>query len=295
MRKAKLSLIASIAVGLLAITTAGVSTWAWFEANANATVSGTNNNSTLLVSKPDDYVFYSYRGNRTYDYVPENEGNDFDDDFIPITSDEALAAETDLTGIYPGQNLTFAIRITNIASASLKINKIKSNDSTMEGISRDRVVWQNTTKKINIGWAINIHSTFLTTTTGYSSYVNDPSTGSADKFLYDELDGVPAHSRANYLAASSTTDNVITLSTPIEIFNSSSLNGSGDTYIFYSVVFSNSNTTFFQEMASNSGSADEVDIPPSGAGARYFKKVTTGNSNCYGGLSFALTELELVM
>lgn len=294
--KMKLSLLASMGVSLLAVASASISTFAWFQAQADVTITASGASTTITVTKPDDYSFFAYKGNKLSSWTPNNT---FENDFIEITSAEILAQQTDLSGIYPGQKFTYAVKIENKTSANLKITKIKSNDTSMESISRARVVWQQTSTYINIGWAMNIYSTSVAATTPsyaqYSGFVSNPASGNEDMFKYDEFDTTQdedenyIYRRAYYLEGT-TSSNVVALKRPISIFSSSSL--SGTTYIFYSVVFSNEDTTYFKEMDGGSGTAEEIDIPKP-TGTRYFKKVTYGNSNCYSGLTFALTELKL--
>lgn len=302
MKKARASLIASVAIGLLAISTAGVSTYAWFQANASATINATSASTTITVSKPDDYTFYAYKGNKLDSW---DSSGTFNNDFVALTTSSLVNTYTSFEGIYPGKNMIFALSISSASSAEIEIRKIKSNDSNMEGLSQNRyVAGTSNGTLINIGWAIDIYSTCVSVTTStvpayanYSSFISDPSSGNEDQFLYDELSNDSAHHRATYLAASSTTNNVITLSNPISIFDENSLDPTKDTFIFYSVTFSNSNTTYFNEVSAateSSGTPTIIDIVPA-SGSRYFKKATAGNSNCYGGLSFALPELALLI
>ena len=237
--------------------------------------------------------------------MPEKDGNKFDDDFVPLdnnTQESTRAQFADFNGMYPGKAMTFAFKIENKSSASLSITKLTSNDSNMQGLvgtddqPQDRFVATTSEEElINVGWAINIYATTLVADTGYTSYVNDPSNEyqREDKFLYEGGITVSdeSHRRATYLAGS-TTNNVVTLTNPISLFDSSSLDDTKTTYLFFSVMFSDESSTFYKEVASDSGTAEEIDvIPPTGN--RYFKKATTGNSNCYGNLTFALNELLL--
>ncbi len=302
MRKAKASLIASIAVGLLAITTAGVSTYAWFQASANATVQTVGNDCEITVAKPDDFVFYKYNGNKTT-YTPGLTDNnddgviDFYDDFTPLVSSSDMATETSLTGMYPGQAMTFAIKLTNVTSASVDITKVKSNDSVMEGLSQNRYVsgqGSATAMPVNVGWAMNVFATSFTTkaSSNYTTFVGSPS--GEDKFKYDELDNTQAggnyiYHRAYYLAGA-TASNVVTLTRPINIFSTSST--SDQLFIVYSVVFSNNDSTYFNEVDGYAGSPNVINVPPE-SGNRYFSKNTSGNSNCYASLSFALKEIKI--
>ena len=62
MRKAKAKLILTLGVALLSVLTMGVSTFAWFQAQASATVDETNSYTSITVNKPEGtYTYYAYR------------------------------------------------------------------------------------------------------------------------------------------------------------------------------------------------------------------------------------------
>ena len=106
MKKARASLIASVAIGLLAISTAGVSTYAWFQANASATINATSASTTITVSKPDDYTFYAYKGNKLDSW---DSSGTFNNDFVALTTSSLVNTYTSFEGIYPGKNMIFAL------------------------------------------------------------------------------------------------------------------------------------------------------------------------------------------
>lgn len=288
MKKGRAGLIFSISVGLTAILTSAVSTFAWYTSNAQATVNVVTNSTIITTNKPDDYVFYSYNGNRSSSFV---KNGTFSHDFTAITSSSILDLETDLSGIYPGKALTFAIEISNPSSVSLSVTKIKSNDSVKQGLAQRRKV-ANQSYNVNVGWAMDVYAQGFTgaagnAATGYSTYLDDPSSGNTDKFNYS------ATNNRSVLEAAGDANHVITLGSPLSLFTNGSVSAAYY-YIFYTVLFSNDADTFYQEVASDSGSAAAIEIPPA-SGPRYFKKATTGNSNCYGSLDFALSELKLTI
>ena len=322
MRKAKASLIASVVIGLLAVSTAGVSTYAWFQATSVATVTATTQGSTsITVNKPDSAAFYAYKGNKLYDYDGNGQvdsahsfQNSFSSDFYPIQSSTDLAALTSLTGIYPGQKLFFALKITSPTAVSLKISKLISNNATKQGITRtydnngtpttvihNRLYYYNSTDiPINIGWAMDIYvdektsvaipqnGTYVT----YKSFLDDPTGGNPstnDKFQF-------SYSNRGLLDNGSNASQVITLTgnNQIPLVNTSNISAS-EYYIFYSVVFSN--TCLFNEInpSTKSNQTPSVIDEATMNGDRYFVPNNGGNSNCFAGLAFALTELQLTV
>lgn len=289
-KERKIKMLLMIGFAVLSTSSLAAATFAWFTVIPARMQSG-----TMTVTSVDAFDFYAYKGNPDDSYVPEHEGNDFEDDFVLLdenTSPADLALYTSLSGIAPGKAMTFAFKYENRTSASVEITKLTSNDGVMQNLSQKcYVANQATTTPVNVGWAINIYTTAITTTSGYADYVNDPSDGytAEDLFLYDELSANSAYHRANYLAGT-TSSNIVTLTNPLTVFQSDSL--SGDTYILLSVMFSDESSTYFQEVDGDSGTASPIDIAPE-SGNRYFRKATTGNSNCYGNLSFAINEIRL--
>lgn len=59
------SLVFSTVVAFLMVCTAGVSTFAWFQANAAASVTTTSEEATITVARPEDATFYYFTGNGT--------------------------------------------------------------------------------------------------------------------------------------------------------------------------------------------------------------------------------------
>lgn len=285
MKKGRAGLIFSISVGLTAILTASVSTYAWFQASASATVQAVSDSTTITVSKPDDYAFYYYNNNKLSTYNSPN--GTFSNDFTAITSSNVGTA-TSMDGMYPGQRLTFAITKSGLTASSspvsLSITKVMSNTIYKQNASKHRYIHGGTTD-INIGWAMNVYCTVLgsnsanpeSSLTGYSSFITSPSS---------DLFTCTSANESTYLAGSST-NNVITLTNPISLCSGTATHS--NMFILYTVEFSNANTTFYKEVNSSG-----IDITvPSTANTRYFTSSTSGNSNCYAGLNFQLNELSL--
>ena len=281
MRKAKLSLIASIAVGLLAITTAGVSTYAWFQANSSATITANSTSTTITVNKPDEYAFYAYKGNNaSHTYT-----GTFATDFEAITSLN-LAEKTTFSNFYPTKAMTFAVAMEGCTVGnpiSLNLTKVTSNTINKQNASKHRLV-RSGAKEINVGWAIDIYTKCVASpNSNYNDLINQTSTLSAgDKFACTSAND------STYLAASSTEGNIITLSSSISLYNQ---NATATTmYLFYTVYFTNATSTWYKEVSST-GTVLSLE---STENTRYFDADSSnGNSNCFAGLTFALNELTL--
>lgn len=285
--KGKLPLLFSTFVALLAVFTASVSTFAWFQAQASVNIQTTTTSTSITVNKPDDYAFYAYKGNTDSSHTLQDS---FSSDFTLITSDN-IATETSLVSLKPGDVKTFCLVIEGHdpnKNISLNITKITSNDASMQSIGH-RYVYNEEDIEINIGWAINIYSTAATSNNslGYSTFVSSAS--GDDKFGY-------TNNNRSTLLAGEADGNAIALSTPISIFNDSI--NSSTVYLYYSIVFANDNSTLYKEVDSGGRS-----LPvPSTEAIRRFKlynnedsalEKSRCNSNCYQGLTFALNALSL--
>ena len=131
--KRKLSLATTICLSLFTVISASVVSFAWFQANANATISATSSSTNITVNKPDSYVYYAYAGNGDSSYVPEDAGNDFSDDFITLNTPELVATYTNFDEMSPGDVYVFAVQVKAASSVSLVLNEIVSNNSIKQG------------------------------------------------------------------------------------------------------------------------------------------------------------------
>ena len=291
---------------LVSTSSLAVATFAWLTTNSKATLSS----GLMTVSSPDSVVLYAYKGNPNASYEPEKEVDEvqrtFDDDFVGLTKDSdaaTLNTYANFNGMYPGKSMTFAFKLENKSSASLAISKITSNDAAMEGLkgtdgeiqNRYHVAADSSTTSINVGWAFDIYVTTLEADSGYSSFVLDPSNEytAEDFFKYGGPDVPEAYQRDTYLAGS-TTNNVVTLTSPISLFSSTELDATKTTYLFFSIHFSDDSSTYYREVEGTGGTAPTVDVIPA-QGDRFFRKDPSenGSSNCYSNLTFAINELLL--
>ena len=300
MRRARASLIASVVIGLLAVTTAGVSTYAWYQVNSDAVVATQNTSTTITAAKPDEYAFYAYRYNASSSYgTVTNHGastSDFETDFTTITSSN-VSTLTSLSGLNPGQSMVYCIKVTGATVGnpiSLNIHTLISNTAIKQGITYNNGVSdveqhryyvtaenQNTGTEINVGWAIDIYSMSSTDGTGYESFLT--SSGLADKFNYSKS----SLGELNNAGTGSAPNKIVTLGSDIEIYNQNA--AATTVYVFYRVYYSDAATTFFKEINVKGYNVEET------SDNRRFLYVgdSTGTSNCYGGLKFQLNNMIL--
>ena len=276
-------MVLTVSVALLAVISVGVSTFAWFQANANVNIETTSDSTTITVSKPDDYFFYAYNGNRA-SHTPTGT---FSSDFTAIATSSDLSRETNLTGIHPGQSFTYCVEATNLVEGraiDLELVKIISNDVTKQSnatYKRYRHGSHNGGNdiEINIGWAIDIYAKGIFTNgadpTGYNSdnFLTSTSYGGTDLFDYNyESTFTPTGATADPLSTGSYANNIITVKNinnddNIHFFTDTTPENKDRVYIFYRVYFSQDDSLLYSEVDSN---GDKVYVPVEDDD-RYFK------------------------
>ena len=288
----KISFISSIFLSLLCVSTAAVSTFAWFQATANVNITATSTSTTITVAKPDEYIFYAYRGNGNSSYIAEN-GKTFNDDFVTLRTAEDVETYTTFNEMSPGDLYVFAIGVKAKSNVNLTLNKIISNNAEKQGLTSNRYRRETngTTYPINIGYAMDIFVQQYTPTndsypTGYSSFVT--STLGSDIFSYVITNTTD---RNTLDASDSSSNHIITLSNPINFYNAQNLTTTNDFYLMWSVYYSTEPSLLYKEV--NNTGAIQYEEPASGD--RYFQQDNSGNSNCFGNLTFALSEFSLVI
>ena len=301
MRKTKLSLIATIAVGLLAISTAGVSTYAWFRSAANATVTAQSTSTTITASKPDEYTFYAFKGNRIYDYNNDGDPDDFtangtfSHDFHAITSSNASAlTDYSTIGFYPTKSLIYCLGISGHVSGvdvTLNISSMISNNAIKQTSGAQHRYVTGGTTEINIGWAIDIYTMASQDGSGYfSSWYNVAQSDSNDKFRTSNQTGSTLVSQAVLNQGSYASQTIDVSASPINLFTANSTQKTWSTiYIFYRILFSNAGNTLYTEQNATDGN----DIPKTAGNREFTANSSTGTSNCYAGLKFQLINLDL--
>lgn len=284
MRRARASLIASVAIGLLAVTTAGVSTWAWFQTNSAASVETEGDEVEITAVAPDDIElgaaeFYSYNGNGANGYTGSISSS------ATIASNFTLVSAASITTIpVPGNKMTFAVKVSstnsiNITNVDLQIISYSTVEKTNrlvvnnDGTGIEQISSVN--KYVKIEEAIDIYA-----------HVNSTGTfgteGTTDGFQFDYAN--PFNKSTTNLSLVPSSERTVTGSTTV--------------YAFFTIVFSNDNTTFYKEFKQHGDSSyldDLYTTPANDDNPRYFHKETTGNSSCYEGMSFTLTNIKIVV
>ena len=283
MRKAKLSLIASIAIGLLAISTAGVSTYAWLNASSNGMMTAKSGNSTTITissSEQFDYRYYYFNDNGANGYKTASTSYaNFDAAFSEYS--ETSASYSSVSNLWPGYKMSFCIKLTTSSAFSLTINDSDVTKGTIGG-GKHRYLYNSgtTTTEIDLARAMRIYADKTTSNSKvtFDNFLSGKDTSSVDL--------------ANKYEYSKYADGAFALSTATSTLVSQVAASETTYYIYYTVEFSNSSETYYQEV--NGSDGKPVSVPGTGS-IRYFKFVhdSTGNSNVYKGLAFNINTMNI--
>lgn len=134
--KRRLGLLGTISLLMTAILSASVSTFAWFQAQANVNVQASSTSTTITVNKPNEYIFYAYKGNGNSSYIPEDNGKTFNDDFTPLTTSALVNAHTNFDNMVPGDIYVFAIKATGSSHVTFTLDQVVSNNATKQGLNK---------------------------------------------------------------------------------------------------------------------------------------------------------------
>ncbi len=284
---------------------AGVSTFAWFQATASVNITATSTSTTITVNKPEDFTFLAYKGNTMSTWTPKGT---FANDFVAVTP-ATMDAQTSFGSFAPGQIFVYCVKITQASSLSIKISKIISNDRSKQGLTDPRLTYDGA-HEVNVGWAIDMFEYEEATNHDVvpgTNYLDLVGQLEADSDFPDRFNFSESTNRTVLEAEGdgSAPDKVISLSSDIVIYDNSNssynyakstsaLNSAKDLYVFFSIVYSDASTTWYTEVK---GASDPTPVIVARTGdTRYFKYDTTGgNSNCYAGLKFALSQVDVLI
>ena len=282
------SLLYATIVALACVMTASVSTFAWFQAEANVRISTTNSSTTISVSAPEGItlgsaVFYKYTGNGDYGYTTAISSS------AKVTGEGAVFEEVSASSVSvtpaPGKKMTYCAAVTatsgTISRAGIKLKSytVTNNANRWRLNSGKTAVDGN----VSIEEAINIYAHTDTSCTG--TYGSESST---DMFEFDYAD--PYNKSATNLTLLSSTE--VTASSTI--------------YVFFTIQFDNDSATYYEEYSAtpastpvtSSTSVSSVSrlysTPANDTNPRYFFNSSSGNSSCYEGLTFSITSMELI-
>lgn len=275
--KVKLSLLGTIGVSLLAVSSAAVSTFAWFQAKSQVNVSAQSADPVqITVSAPDAIsitpTLYAYDNNGTIGYSTIAESANQSSFTTAVT-----AQNNTFTNLYPGRMMSFMIKLeslSEIPSLSLTLttlNTTNSIDSNRKVLNEDATAIDQS-KNINITDTIQMYASWTLGT--YQK-------GNVGTYESQNVDNITQGSKWSFGALEN--------QTKVEDYFTS--------YIFYTIEFLDSTHYLEYEQITQNNSTTYKRLystPTSWSNVRYFKKDNTnGNSTCYSGLSFSLSSLNI--
>ena len=129
LRKGKIQLFGMTAIAILSVCTLGVTTYAWFQAEADVSIYADPSETTINVQAPEDIKFYYFKGNGspgTAEYTGYSK------------SDATYGNKTNLVNTSDGTFKTSAINYTSIATfanAWEEIDYITNPNATGSGVA----------------------------------------------------------------------------------------------------------------------------------------------------------------
>ena len=259
------SLLYATIVALACVMTAGVSTFAWFQAEANVRVSATNSSTTITVVNNLNITLTASLKYYTGTYT-DGVGIGYTGSPAMLYSDflDADLSHRSLSNLHAGYKMTFLVEVVatggNMGSVYLTMTGMNSTNAGTSSNRFDVTDGDELDKPIVLANAINIYS-------GYVEDTSSVSIGGTDKFVF---------------SSSSVSDYELVAQT----------SGVGDVaYLYYTVEFSATDSLYTEY---RQAAATDILFPaPSSLGSeRYFKQDPSyGNSNCYDGLSFSVPSL----
>lgn len=283
-------LIYATVVSLICVMSASISTFAWFQAEANVQIKTKSASTTITVSNNAGtaYNFYAYNGNGITGYSNKNVFHDSTDeadgDFTLIT-DSNKTSLTNTSDLFPGESALFAIELTGLSASTYSLDLSLKSASSQTVASKTsnakhryaRSAIGDSDVEVNIAWAMDV----VACGSNSADYYHSSPVFGSDSFEYGFSHSAKGTSVSSYIDGGKSMYS-----------NGSASPSSGNFYIFYKLVFSNESSTWYTEKESNYSTSPEY--PLVSRNTRYFLLDTdNGNSNCFAGLSFQMTELGL--
>ena len=261
-----------IGFAVLSTSSLAVASFAWFTASTKATASFTQ----LRVDAGLQYEFYAYNDNG-YSGVPSFEEEDtFDEMFTLVDSENPN--NNNVIGWWPGQKATFAIKVLAFGGSNISLyldqySVTLASNPTRQTVSDGKDFSGGI--EIRMEWAIDIYAGQAVSSGGFKSFMSD-----ADP---SDLLDIDVGTQIDHATTTGTITNPLCAFTDLAT--------PGDLYMFYTVCFSDDNSTWFTE---TDASKNPIAAPEPGASARYFNHDTAGgNSSCYAGLEFHINTLRV--
>ena len=273
--KVKLSLISTIGVSLLAVSSAAVSTFAWFQAQAQVNVSASSADPVeITVSAPDAIqittALFAYDNNTANGYTT-NVPTSYTQFTTAITSSDVFS------NLYPGRKMSFMIKLTSsskIPALSLELSSLNSTNATKSNLK----VLNSSKNAVDQSASINILDT---TQMKASMSLGDFGLGNPGIFSGALQGKITEHEKRTFS----------------ELANQVASNNTFTAYLFYTVSFEDV-IHYLEYKKIDSSTYERLYTTPSDSSSseRFFAQDNdNGNSTCFAGLSFGLASLSIAV
>lgn len=329
-KKTKYSMVFAAMVAMLSVCTAGVSTFAWFQASSEVRVSAASSSTTITVADPGETAqtgLYIFQDN----YTADGSGSEGSKKIIvgklpsereslanSIAFDGEKATQTNFmqlvrygytvegntpayytaaSSFLPGQRISFAILVdaTATKARTLSISGFSSNPIT--NVHRYQHTGSAlTTNEITLADGINVYATAISGK--YDSSDKVFKSGEETKTEENTSAAISLFLKSNQNASGGALTDQFT-HTPTSTATSYSLvtsTSSEDVLFLYTIEFGNSGDSLYRHVKANATEETEYVSPTfaTGTTSYWVQDGTNGSSEVFQGLSFNITSLTVL-
>lgn len=311
LKSRRYSLIFTTIVACLSVFTLGVSTYAWYQANADVQIHTESEEATITVSKPDDAKFYYFKGNGdpgtpssyvgyslstatvgTKTNVVDSSGNlttssinnvpiDFDTHFQEINDEGNNTANKclNLSYIRPGCYYTFCVTYKTGAAINLTLGQMTGNRDGGD-TTPYRYLGTSGTEPLSLAQAINSYSYNTTSKANAISYVKQ-TLGVAMGLSFQGDGGNPYNSSSNKYGIGYDGETAASKSIDFTVHHKDAETDQLY-YIFFTIYMESDGTNALVFSSTNSDN-----------NKRYYTKNSSGNYFPYDGLSISMSSIAI--
>lgn len=275
----RLKIIGATATAIFSLASVFTGTYAWFASNNSVSATGMQ----ISIKAPDSVEFEMYY----LESFTDTSSNTKDGNYNTTTGfysgyeveyEDATFTEIDfehpsnpsplsIDHLWPAHKLTFAIVVTSGNASTFTL----SDWSEGEGNEAADAAMTNANQYVRLSWAIDMYGKAYSVAKT-NNIANDIASAFENSYYSDTKTDVFTYSETNLANVPPTAKD------PIEVVgNLPSNSATNETIVFFTIEFSNSNSTFYSYNKTTG----------------YYEKNTAGNSNCYENLSLNELKFEI--
>lgn len=275
----RMKIAGATATVIFSLASAFAGTYAWFVTNQSVTATGMQ----VKIKAPEDIDFDMYylasftdsssntkdgNYNTTTGYYSGYEVDYEDATFTQIDFDNpGNPSPASIDHLWPAHKLTFAVVLTSGTASTFTLTDWSEGEGN-EAADAPKI---NSSQYVRLSWAIDIYGAAYSVTKT-NNINNDIASAYENSYFSATKTDIFTYSETNLANVPPTPKDELTVISSIPIGNFSYV-----TIIFFTIEFSNSDSTFYRYNKTTG----------------YYEKNTAGNSNCYENLS--LNELKFAL